>query len=278
MIIDAHQHFWNLDKVEYPWLIPVYGVLYRTYEANELVPLLKQSGIDKTVVVQAANSYEDTDYMLETAKDNNWICGVVGWVPLHRPDEAATKLEEFRKLSIFKGVRHLIHIEEDKNWIVRNDVIEGLRILAAHKLTLDIPAVYPDHLEHIPTLVEKIPYLKIVIDHLGKPPIKTQKLDAWANQIRSVAESKNVYAKISGLNTAADPENWSADSLKPVIEIAMDAFGPERLMFGSDWPVTNLAGDYLKVWEETNKVLDMFSQAEVDALFGETASRFYNLQ
>ncbi|KIL40424.1 hypothetical protein SD70_13480 [Gordoniibacillus kamchatkensis] len=276
MKVDSHQHFWNLDKVSYPWLVPSYGPIYRTFEAPELEPLLKAAGIDKTVIVQAMNSYEDTDYMLETAANYEWVAGVVGWVPLNLPDEAAAKLEAYTLNPYFKGIRHLIHEEQDPDWVVRDDVIEGLKVLAGFGLTFDVVAVFPNHLKHVPTLAEKVPNLKMVIDHLAKPPIQAKQMEPWAGQLARAAEYPQVYAKVSGLNTAAG-EGWSADDLQPYIDFAMKHFGAERLMFGSDWPVANLAGDYAQVWEETNKALAAFSPSEREAVLGGTAVKFYNL-
>jgi L-fuconolactonase len=277
MRIDAHQHFWNLEKVKYPWLVPAFGPIYRTIEAAELEPLLKANGIDKTVIVQAADSYEDTEYMLETAAQYDWVAGVVGWVPLNKPDEAAKKLEHYTKNPLFKGIRHLIHDEKDPNWVVQPEVIEGLKELASFGLTFDVVAVLPEHLQHVATLAEQIPSLKLVIDHLGHPPIKDKQMEPWASLIKKAAAYPNVYAKLSGLSTLADWESWSAEDIKPYIDYAFDIFGAERLLFGSDWPVANLAGDYTKVYSETIKALKGRSQAQIDAVMGETAIQFYRL-
>jgi L-fuconolactonase len=277
MIIDAHQHFWNLEKHAYPWLDASLAPICRTIEADELEPLLRRAGVDKTVIVQAANSYEDTAYMLRTAEEREWVGGVVGWVPLNIPEIADKKLREFSKNPYFKGVRHLIHDEKDPDWLVRDSVLEGLKLLASYRMTFDVVAVFPDHLKHVPTIAERVPELKIVIDHLAKPPIKEKQMGTWAEQLARAAEYPNVYAKVSGLNTAADPENWSADDLKPYIEFAAEKFGARRLMFGSDWPVANLAGDYLKVWEETNKAVAHFPAEDIARIFGGTAAEFYSI-
>lgn len=277
MKIDSHQHFWNLDKVSYPWLVPAYGSIYRTFEAPELEPLLKEAGIDKTVIVQAMDSFEDTDYMLETAAGNDWVGGVVGWVPLNKPQEAHDKLSEYTKNPLFKGIRHLIHGEVDPDWVIQDRVIEGLKVVASFGLTFDVVAVFPDHLKHIPTLAEKVPTLKMVIDHLAKPPIKDKGMEPWAEQLLRAAQYPQVYAKVSGLNTAADWIHWSAEDLKPYIEVAMKGFGAHRLMFGSDWPVATLAGEYIRVWVETKKALAGYSIADIDAVLGGTAAEFYKI-
>lgn len=277
MVIDAHQHFWNVDKLRYAVLSPDNKVLYRNMEPSELHPLLLQSGVDKTVLVQADNSYEETDYLLKLASQYDWISGVVGWIPLDRPHEAAIKLEEYSKHSKFKGIRHLIMLETDQDWIVQTDVLEGLSVLSSFGLTFDVSAEFPKHLEHIPTIAEKIPNLKIVIDHLAKPPIKQKQIEPWASQMKLAASYPDVYAKISGLNTAADWELWSVADIKPYIDYAFEAFGSERLMFGSDWPVADLAGNYGVVWEATHQALQDRSPAEKAAVFGGTAKKFYNL-
>ncbi len=276
--VDTHQHFWNLEKVAYPWLVPEYGPIYRTFEAPELEPQVKAAGIDKTVVVQSMDSYEDTEYMLAAAATFKWIQGVVGWVPLLRPDEAAKSLEKYSKNPLFKGIRHLIHTEADPDWVVQDVVIEGLKVLASFNMTFDVVAVFPNHLKHVPTLAEKVPNLKMVIDHLAKPPIASGEWEPWASQMKAAASYPQVYAKVSGLNTAtADPVNWSAKDLQKYVDYAFEIFGADRLMFGSDWPVAILAGDYAKVWAETNKCLAGRSQAEIDAVLGGTATKFYRL-
>lgn len=279
MKVDAHQHFWNLDKVEYPWLVPEYGPIYRTFEAPELEPQLRAAGIDKTVLVQSMDSYEDTYYMFEVAASYDWVGGIVGWVPLLHPDESGKKLEEFTRNPLFKGMRHLIHTEEDPDWVVQDTVIEGLKVLASFRLTFDVVAVFPNHLRHVPTLAEKIPCLRIVVDHLAKPPyLDPAAMQVWREQFAAAACYPNVYAKVSGLNTAAgNPEGWTANDIRPAIDFALEHFGPQRLMFGSDWPVAILAGDYAKVWDETNKTLAHLAPHERESILGKTAAAFYGL-
>ena len=203
--------------------------------------------------------------------------GLLGWVPLNKPDEAHQKLLEYTKNPLFKGVRHLIHDEKDPNWVVRDEVIEGLKVLTSFHMTFDLVAVFPNNLKHIPLLAERVPELRMVIDHLAKPPIKEKQMGLWAEQLAATAQYQNVYAKISGLNTAADPANWSADDLRPYIDYAFEQFGADRLMFGSDWPVAILAGDYAKVWSETNKALAGRSTDEINAVLGGTDAEFYRI-
>jgi L-fuconolactonase len=275
--IDAHQHFWNLDKVEYPWLTPAYGPLYRSYEPPELEPQLKAAGIDRTVLVQSANSYADTDSMLAHADTYDWIGAVIGWVPLLEPDEAARALDRYGRHPKFRGIRHLIHEEPDPDWVVQDRVIEGLNVLAERAMIFEVVAVFPNHLKHVPTLAERVPGLTLVIDHLAKPPIRERVMEPWFTQLAAAARYPNVYAKVSGLNTAADWDTWSAADLRRYIDAAIDRFGADRLMFGSDWPVCVLAGDYARVWAETNRALEGRPQHEIDAILGGTAARVYTI-
>ncbi len=276
--VDTHQHFWNLDEVAYPWLTPSLGKIYRNIDADELAPQLAAAGVDRTVIVQAMNSYADTNSMLSIAQTYDWVAGVVGWLPIHDPAETARKLDEYKRNPYFKGVRHLIHDEPNPDWVVQKQVIEGLRILADAGLTFDVVAVYPNHLKHVPTLAERVPNLKLVIDHLAKPPLGYEARAAWREQLAAAAESPNVYAKVSGLNTVmADFETWSCDDIKPLVDTAVELFGAERLMFGSDWPVALLAGDYAKVWDETCMCLTDLSTGERESILGGTGNAFYGL-
>ncbi|MEV1179499.1 amidohydrolase family protein [Nonomuraea sp. NPDC049784] len=277
-VVDAHQHFWNLETGSYPWLTPEHGPIHRTFEPEELIPQLAAAGVDRTVLVQSMDSYADTDAMLAQAAVHDFIGAVVGWVPLDRPGEAAEALERYRRHPRFAGVRHLIHDEPDPDWVVRDSVIEGLGLLAAAGLPFDVVAVLPRHLEHVPVLAERVPGLRMVIDHLAKPPIKEKGWEPWASLLARAAECPGVYAKVSGLNTAADPGTWTGEDLRPYVEHALEVFGPERLMFGGDWPVALLAGDYAKVWRETNAALSGLTDAGRAAVLGGTATSFYGLQ
>jgi L-fuconolactonase len=281
MIVDSHQHFWDLGAVEYPWLVPAYGPIYRTFEPAELEPQLTAAGVDRTVLVQSANSFADTDAMLVAAAAHDWIGAVVGWVPLEDAAAAARALDE-RYLAdpVFKGIRHLNHDEADPDWLVRPAVLDGLEVLQARGLVYEVVAVYPLHLGHVPTLASALPDLAIVVDHLAKPPIRTGDLSAWKVDLRAAAAHPNVLAKVSGLNTTtADPDAWSGEDLVEAIGFAIEAFGVDRLMVGSDWPVAILAGDYAKVWAETRRAFDLLglSTAERAALEGGTAARVYGI-
>ena len=276
--VDTHQHFWNLEEAAYSWLVPEFGPIYREFAPAELAPQLAACGVDKTVIVQSANTYADTDSMLAIAEAHDWVAGVVGWVPIHDPAECDRKLEEYAQNPYFKGMRHLIHDENNPDWVVQKQVFEGLQLLADRGLTFDVVAVFPNHLGHVPALSERVPNLKMVIDHLAKPPLGDEERSAWRAQLAAAAENPNVYAKVSGLNTVTpDFETWTYEDIKPLVDYALELFGADRLMFGSDWPVAVLAGDYAKVWAETNKCLAGLSAAERDAVLGGTANAFYGL-
>ncbi len=279
MIVDSHQHFWNPDQVYYDWLVPDYGPIYRTFEPAELAPQLAAAGVDRTVLVQAACNFEDTESMLTQAAEQEWIGAVVGWVPLYAHQLAEKALDRFMADPWFKGVRHLNHEEADPDWLVRPDVIEGLKILEERRLPYDVIAVYPLHLGHVPTLARACPDLRLIIDHLAKPPIAAGDYDAWKADLRAAAEYPNVHAKISGLNTAAEWATWTAADLVESIGYAIEVFGSERLLFGSDWPVAILAGDYAKVWSETNKALDELGVTDVARadILGDNAAALYGI-
>lgn len=281
MIVDSHQHFWDLEQVEYPWLVPAYGPIFRSFHPPELEPQLRASGIDRTVLVQAANSVADTDAMLAVAAGVGWVGAVVGWVPLEDPAAAAGALDE-RLLHDrwFRGVRHLNHEEADPDWLIRPAVIEGLRVLEARDLVYEVVAVHPLHLGHVPALARACPDLRIVIDHLAKPPIASGDLTDWKRDLAAAASHPNVSAKISGLNTAADWATWAAEDLTGAIGHAIDVFGVDRLMVGSDWPVAILAGDHQRVWSETLRALDLLGIRgdDRDALLGGTAVATYRIE
>ncbi len=271
--VDTHQHYWKLSEVEYSWLVPEYGPIYDTFTPEQLEPQLKAAGVDKTVVVQSANSYEDTASMLVKADYNDWIAAVVGWVNLLDPEETNKRLEMYKKDRRFVGIRHLIHTEPDPDWVIQPVVIESLNVLAGHSMTFDVVAVFPNHLKHVPTLAERVPGLKMVIDHLAKPPVGQTK-SPWFEQMRAAAQSPNVYAKLSG---QFDKPEWTVADVRPYVDFALEQFGPERIMFGSDWPVCILGGSYSSVWANTQALIAGLSAAEQAAVLGGNAVRFYNL-
>jgi L-fuconolactonase len=275
--IDAHQHFWNLTEAAYPWLGPRFGPIFRNFEPDELAPQLQANDIDRTIVVQAANSYEDTAYMLKLSDMNPWIGAVTGWVNLLDPAETEQRLKMYTQHSKFRAVRHLIHDEPDPNWVLQPVVAESLEVVAQYKVIFEVPDAYPRHLKQVPTLCERVPALTFVVDHLAKPPIKQKTMHEWDEQFKKAASYPNVFTKVSGLNTAADWENWSGRDLKPYIDFAFDCFGAERMMYGSDWPVCMLAGDYRMVCRETAQAMSHRKISEIEQVFGKTAQELYRI-
>ncbi len=275
--IDAHVQIWNLDEIEYPWLTKEYGILNRTYETTDLEPQLRGAGIQKAVLVQSANSYEETAFLLRTSDQTDWIGAVIGWVDLLNPRETDQRLTMYSRHPKFRGIRHLIHYETDSNWIMRRPIIDSLRVLSDHKMVFELAAQFPDHLKHAPDLAEACPDLKLVIDHLARPPIKSHALSPWNDQLRAAAQAPNVYAKISGLNTSADWQTWTSADFKPYIDVAVDVFGADRLMYGSDWPTCLLAGTYAQVWVAASKALEGRPNKEISCILGDTAHKLYDI-
>jgi L-fuconolactonase len=276
-IIDSHQHFWDLDKVEYPWLTADLGSIHRTFDVADVEPLVAASPVDDVILVQAAASYADTDAMIAVADRWERVVGIVAWLPLDDPAEAQRALERYREDSRIVGVRHQIHDEPDPDWILQDSVSEGLRLVEKAGLAYDVVAVLPRHLEHVPRLAAAFPNLQIVIDHLAKPPIADHGWEPWASLLTAAAAAPNVTAKISGLDTAAGPGYTAAD-LKSYVQHALSRFGADRLMFGSDWPVSTLAGGYARWWEAVAEVLAPLTAGERSAVYAGTAARVYALE
>lgn len=272
--VDAHQHFWDLSTGRYDWPTAAEAPIYRTFAPAELHGEIKDAGIDATLVVQATDTLADTDSMLAAARDASWIAGVVGWIPLRDPAAAEAALEPRRPA--LNGIRHLIHREADPDWLVRDDVAAGLALLEREKLPFDVVAVFPDHLRLVPVVADRHPGLTLVIDHVAKPPIRAEGWDMWRDQLIAAAERPNVMAKVSGLDTAAGP-GWTPDELRPAFEVGLEAFGADRLMFGSDWPVCRLVSTYREVADAARTLVAGLSASEQDLILGGTASRVYGL-
>lgn len=276
-VVDAHQHFWDIHAVEYPWLTTADGPIYRTFGWDDLEPELAAAGVDGTVIVQAANSVADTEAMFAAADRHPRISAVVGWVDLTDPDVASSMLEKYADEPRFVGVRHLIHDEPDPDWLLQEAVLDSLGVLAERDLTFDVVAVLPRHLEHVSTLAERHPGLRLVVDHLAKPPIREQGWEPWASLLRDAASYPNVYAKMSGLNTAADWATWRSADLAPYVEYGFELFGAERLMYGGDWPISVLAGGYQRVWQATDDLLRGLPEHDRGRVLGGTAVEFYRI-
>lgn len=277
MIIDAHQHVWDLTRSPYSWLGPHVPQWNRTFTFDEVAPHLDRAGVDSTVLVQSDDTDADTDLMLEVADRHPRVAAVVGYVPLDRPARAAERLAELREDPRVVGIRNLIHDLPDPDWILRPDVDEGLGVLEQAGVTFDYVAVLPRHLEHVPTLSERHPGLRLVIDHLAKPPIGEDDVEPWWSLIAAAAENPLVHAKISGLYPGAAPGTWTPDALRPFVDRALDLFGPTRLMYGGDWPISVAAGGYDRVFDGVARVLAGLSEADRAEVYAGTARRFYGI-
>ncbi|MDH2394115.1 amidohydrolase family protein [Streptomyces sp. HNM0663] len=276
-VVDAHQHFWNLGSDGYSWITPEFGVLNNTFGVADVEELADAAGVDDVVLVQADDTLEDTEAMLAIADAWPRVAGVVAWAPLTDEQALGPVLDRYAADVRVVGLRHLMHDEPDPDWTVRADVLKGLAAAGRVGLAYDVVAVLPRHLEHVPALAEQFPTMNIVIDHLAKPPIAAGGWEPWAGLLAAAAEFPNVSAKISGLDTAADPDDYNAKALSRYVDHALQAFGPQRLMFGSDWPVSTLAGGYLAWWQTVLKLLDGLSPDERRAVLGGTARKVYNL-
>ena len=274
-IIDSHQHFWQIGKFEYEWMSVTDKILYRDFLPSAFEQVLTDTGVTKSVAVQAHQSIEEARWLLDLSDQFNFIAGVVGWVDLPS-EKLPDQLDELTKHPKFKGVRHVVQDEPDDGWIVRPSVIEGIKTLARYGLSYDI-LVFPRHLANVKTLLEQCPEVNFVIDHFAKPPISSGEINHWTNDIREVAKFPNVYCKLSGLVTEASHQNWTKEDLQPYTNVVLEAFGSSRLMYGSDYPVCLLAGSYKTILETYQSLLQQLSRDEQDLILFGNAQKFYRL-
>jgi L-fuconolactonase len=277
MIVDSHQHFWQLDlPFEYGWLhAPQHERICRSYLPEDLRPLLQQSGVDRSVFVQTQHDVAENEWALQLAEENDFLVGVVGWVDLAAAD-VEQQLLRFCEHPLAVGIRHITQDEPDDDFILRPQILNGLRVLQSHSVPFDL-LFYSRHLRHAPVLAAQLPELKMVIDHLSKPRIRERALEVWQREIREAAAFPNLFCKLSGMVTEADWAHWTPADLRPYVETALEAFGVDRCMFGSDWPVCELAADYGQVRQALQECVGRLSEAEERQLFGETAIGFYGL-
>jgi L-fuconolactonase len=277
MIIDAHQHVWDLSRGCYDWIGPELGAINRTFTQEQALPLMRRAGVSGVVLVQAADHRVDTDDMLRTAARHPEVVGVVAFVPLDDPAEVAQELARLTEDPVVVGVRQLIHDLPDPDYLLRDDVNESLRLVSDAGLTFDVVSALPRHLEHVPVLAERHPGLRIVIDHLSRPPIGAGSREPWWSLIAEAASHPGVNAKVSGLYPDADRSAWSLELIRPFYDRALEVFGPRRLMWGSDWPVSVLAGGYEPVSEALGRLFAGLGPDDRAELLGGTAARVYRL-
>jgi L-fuconolactonase len=272
MRIDSHQHFWRYSAEQYPWIQPNWPIR-RDFLPTDLDPLIAAAGVDGSIAVQARQSLEETRWLLELADQSPLIKGVVGWVDLRSP-VVEQQLDELSRQPKFVGVRHVVQDEPDDDFLLGEAFQRGLAALKPFGLTYDL-LVFPRQLPAAIKLVERFPEQPFVLDHLAKPPIKEGRLDPWRDLIRALAAFPNCHCKVSGMVTEADWSGWRADDFKPYLEVIATAFGAERLMYGSDWPVCLLAGSYGRVFGLAADFAQSFSTADQARFFGGNAAKFY---
>lgn len=274
-VVDTHLHVWDLAGGGYGW-VPPGTELHRSFLPDEAVGELARAGVGSAVLVQADDTIADTAFMLEAAASHDALVGVVGWVRLDTPREAEAQLAEHVTRPAFRGVRHLVHDDPRDDFLSLPGVRASLREVARLGLAFDVPDAWPRHLDAVAALARDLPDLTVVVDHLAKPPRGTDEMAAWERSLRAVASaSPRAVAKVSGLQVPGQPFTESA--LRPVLEVALDAFGPGRLMYGGDWPMTVPQGGYLPHWEVVSRLVAELSPDEQDALLSGTARRVYRL-
>ena len=278
MIIDAHQHFWQLSQpFEYGWLdAPQNAPIRKDLLPADLEPKLQALGIDRSIFVQTQHDVSENRWALNYCDHYDFLAGIVGWVDLASPD-CEEQLEEFRENPRFLGVRHVTQDEPDDDFIIRPEVIRGLQVLENHSVPFDL-LFYVKHLPHAETVARQVPDLPLVIDHLAKPRVREQSIEDWLPAFKQAAECDNVYCKLSGMITEADWQNWKKEDLRPYVDQALELFGPDRCMYGSDWPVCELAGSYEQVYLTLRDLLSELSEAEQSKIFGGTAAKFYGVE
>ena len=274
MRIDSHQHFWQFDPLRDAWIDASMGEIARDFLPQHLKPLLQKSQIDGCVAVQADQSETETEFLLDLAQRHSFVKGVVGWVDLCA-DDLSERLVFYSKNPFFKGVRHILQAEKE-GYMVKESFIKGIGLLKDFNLTYDI-LIYPHQLEEAIELVKQNPDQPFVLDHLAKPYIKDKKIEKWAEYIKQLAAFKNVNCKLSGLLTEGDWNHWQASDFSDYLTVVMEAFGRDRLMFGSDWPVCLLAGSYQHVLRIVEDFIEGLSLADKNKIMGENAHNFYKL-
>ncbi|HKJ32329.1 MAG TPA: amidohydrolase family protein [Balneolales bacterium] len=274
--IDAHQHYWSYDPVNYNWINDDMKILKRDFLPDDLSPILKENNFDGSVAVQARPSAEENTFLLNLADHHEIIKGVVGWVDL-QAENVEKQLEELAKHPKLCGIRHLVQDEPDDQFLLRKDFKRGISYLKKYDLTYDI-LIFPRHLPAAIEFVQDFPEQKFVLDHIAKPYIKDHKIDNWAKGLMALAKHPKVFCKLSGMVTEAVWNQWTESDFKPYLDVVFEAFGSDRLMIGSDWPVCTLSGEY----DEVIKIVDNYIESNVsgrerEKILGQNAVQFYGL-
>ncbi|HEY2858438.1 MAG TPA: amidohydrolase family protein [Terracidiphilus sp.] len=271
--IDAHQHFWLYDEAEYGWIDDAMAALRRDFLPADLKPLLSQAGFDGCVAVQARQTLEETRWLLQLADENDFVRGVVGWVDL-RSEELAEQLREFASYPKLRAVRHVVQAEPDDEFMLRQDFQRGIARLAEFGLAYDV-LVYPRQLPAAVKLAARFPGQRFVLDHIAKPLIAQGVMDPWRNDVRALAQCPNVWCKVSGMVTEGRWTGWQAEDFHPYLDVVFEAFGPERIMIGSDWPVCTAVADYGATMGIVKDYIAGLPQEQQDAVLGGNCAEFY---
>ncbi|MDU2239701.1 MAG: amidohydrolase family protein [Paenibacillus sp.] len=277
MRIDAHQHFWKIERNDYGWITPELPVLFRDYGPSDLEPHLRKHGIGKSILVQAAPTLEETEFILELSEQADFIAGVVGWMDL--ADSSYRKqYERFCQHPKFIGFRVMIQEMEDPNLVLSSAYVDALSYFAEQDVPIDL-LVLANQLPQLVRLLERVPRLRGVVDHLAKPPIASGVIEPWRSHMSEIARQPKIYCKISGMVTEAGRNHWNKEDFTAYVHETLDLFGPERVMFGSDWPVCLLAATYDEVVDLFRyTVQDRLSPEETEMVFGGNAAKFYKLR
>jgi len=273
--VDSHQHFWRYEPAQHVWMTDGMDVLRRDYLPAELEPLLRAAGFDGTIAVQARQSVEETEWLLQLADEHAFIRGVVGWVDLRSP-RVGDELARCSRHPKLVGVRHLVHDEPDDDFMLRPDFRAGLARLREFDLTYDL-LLFPKHLPRAVRLVEELPEQPFVLDHIAKPFIRDGVRSPWSGDLRRLAAFPNVFCKLSGMVTEARWGQWRPEDIHPYLDVVVEAFGLERLMIGSDWPVCTLAAAYTSTMDVVIDYVRQFPADAQDGILGGNAARFYGL-
>ena len=273
--VDSHHHFWDLGRLDYDWMPPEPSVLRRNYLPEDLAPILERNGIERTVLVQAHSSVEEAEFLLELATSTDFVAGVVAWVDLTSADVGSV-LDGLSLIGPLVGIRHMVEADPDVAWLSRESAVRGLREVARRGLVYDL-LVKPQHLEYVPRLADRVPDLRMVVDHIAKPPIASGGMEPWAGSLGVIANIPGVYCKVSGMVTEADHSAWTVDDLRPYVAHVVEQFGLARLMWGSDWPVCLLASDYDGVRAAAVEALGPTTDDEYAGVMGGNAAELYRL-
>ena len=275
MRIDSHQHFWKFDPIRDQWITEEMTELRKDFLPGDLLPLLQQNNIDGCIAIQADQSLEETNFLLELAEANPFIKGVVGWVDFQAAD-IADKLAHFSSFKKLKGFRHIVQSEKDEKFLAREAFCNGISLLKEYGFKYDI-LVYPPQLKSVLEFVQRFPDQPFVIDHMAKPDILNKRIWDWENDMKKISKFPNVYCKISGLVTEAEINDWELKDFNPYIQFILEEFGLEKVMFGSDWPVCLLAANYREVCDIVEQNSLHLTEEEKEKLWGNNAAKFYGI-